>query len=84
MPDRGQLEASGFGHGSEKLIGDRGQDTGAISRVFLKAAAASVIHTAIEEVGVLHDLMARFALNVGNKSNTASILLERGVVEPLL
>ncbi len=84
MADRGQFEAFGLSDGSEKLIGDRGQDTGAISRVFLKAAAASVIHTAIEEVGVLHDLVAGFAFNVGNESNTASIFLERGVVKPLL
>ncbi len=65
------------------LVGDLNQDSGAVARIVLASAGASVVH--IDERGnpVGDDFVRLPPLDVGNEAYAAGIVLERGVVQTL-
>ena len=50
----------------------------------LAAAGAAVVHVAQHFLGVEQNLVAPLALDVRDKADAARIVLERGIVEPVL
>ena len=82
---RGQLSLQFLLHdASEKLVWQRGQDARAVARVGLAAASAAVVHAAEHFLGVNQYLMAPLALDVGDESDAARIVLVARIIEPLL
>ena len=64
-----------FGNPGQKRVWQCCQDTGAITRVGLTAARTTVIHAAQHLIGIDNYLVTALALDVGNKTNTAAIML---------
>jgi len=66
-----------------EFVRNGGHDASAIAGIFLKAAAAAMVHPLVDVVGVGQDLMAGYAFDVGDKAHTTGIFLEGGVVETM-
>ncbi len=77
----GQLLTGNVG---KKGVGQRHQDTGAVTGVGFKATAAAVIHARVQVIGVQHDLMTGATFNVCNKTDAAGVFFTRRVIESVL
>ena len=84
LAGRRQRRAQGFlGHSRQELVRQRRDHSGAVAGVRLRAARAAVIHAAQQMIGVLDDLVAAFALDVGHEADAAAVVLELGSIQPL-
>ncbi len=61
-----------------------GQDTRTITRVDLEPVATTVIHVAVDFLGIDQDLMAGLTTDVSHEPNATCVMFERGVVQSLL
>ena len=84
-PFLGQLHAEILlGHRPQETLGQSDQNPRAIAGIRLAPATAAMFHIAQHLEGIEHVLMRRLTFQVGHKTNAATILLIRRVVETLL
>ncbi len=67
----------------QKLVRESRQESSAVAGIGLAPARAPVGHAQQDLVGVIDDLMAPFALDVGHEPDAATVLLVARVVKPL-
>jgi hypothetical protein len=68
----------------EEPVGDGCHDTSTITISCVRAHGTTMGHVAEKVTGITDNLVARLALDVASKTDTASILLIRRVIETLL
>ena len=79
-----QVPAEFFaGDPGEKFVGERGQDSGAVSSGFLRAAGTAVVHPAQQVFGVGNDFMAALSLDMGHKADATALVLPFGRVQAM-
>ncbi len=67
----------------QKAVRQRREDAGAIAGIRFGSTGASVVHAAQEMFGVTDDLVAGLALHMGDESNTTTVPLPVGGVQPV-
>jgi hypothetical protein len=65
----------------EEVVGESGEDAGAVTGVDFATAGAAVVHVLEHGEGVADDVVGFFALDVGDEANAAGVVLEPGIVE---
>ena len=71
------------GDSREKFVGERRQDSGAVSGGLFGAAGAAVVHPAQQVFGVGDDVMAALSLDVGHKTDATALVLPVGRVQAM-
>ena len=66
---------------AEEAVRDLEQDAGAVARVALEARAAAVLEVHQDREGVVEDAVAARAVKVGERADTAGVVLELGPVQ---
>jgi hypothetical protein len=69
-----------LGRIAQKLVGQAGQNSGAVSSVGFAPAGAAMHHVPQDAIRVIDDLPRADPLDVGDKADAATIVLEGGVV----
>ena len=84
VPRGRQVDAGGGADLAEEGVGHLNQDPGAVARVVLAADCAAVIEVCQDRYGLLDDLVGLLPLDVGDEADAAGVMLELGIVHPLL
>ena len=79
-----QVPAKFFtGDSREKFVGERRQDSGAVSGGFFGAACAAMIHPAQQVFGIGDNFMAALPLDVGHEADATAVVLSVGRVQAM-
>ena len=57
------------------------EDAGTVARIFLAAAGPAMVHVFEHQDGITDDVMRLAAFDVGDKSYTATIVFQLGLIE---
>jgi hypothetical protein len=81
----GQFDSQvALGRVAQQLVGQTRENAGAVARVGLAAARASVFHVPQDAIRVVDNLPRADTFDVGNKSDAAAIVFESRIVESML
>ncbi len=72
-----------FGDFGQEFVRQSREDPGTVTRVRLGAASAAMLHVLQNDIGILDNLVASFAFNVCDETNSTTVFFIRRIVQPL-